>query len=318
MQTEEFGIVNFDKLDTLTIGTSTVGAFTKSYLGEHGRQHVFHDIESGTWHLKPGWRNARFAVVTETASGDMLGVVAEYEDGAFIMLNQYAGKASKSRLDKLNALTTQYLAEEARTPVVKERWGWEEITPGAVVRDKFTSRTNFTGLWAKNVAVIDPDKCNLCQQCGIWCPEDAIKFNPLTGKMDLVDYDYCKGCGICDFVCPDEQGAIRMVDEHAVKAAHGNAFRDINARRLEINGDYIRGEVDNIKRLPEEEYQILYQDKTGKQSLSGEHLLQVMHMPSADEPERRPFLYTYSSSDGKQWRKIIRPLTNILVYGMSE
>jgi len=318
MQSEEFGIVSFDKLDVLTIGTATIGAFTKSYLGEQGRQHVFRDIENGTWQLKPGWREARFAMVTETASGDILGVVAEYGDGTFIMLNQYAGKASKTRLKQLNALTTQYLAEEARTPVIKERWGWEEVTPGAVVRDKFTSRTNYTGLWAKNVAVIDPDKCNVCQQCGIWCPEDAIKFNPLTGKMDMVDYDYCKGCGICDFVCPTEQGAIRMIDEHEVKAAHGNAFRDINARRLEVNGDYIRGEVDTIKQLPAEEYQVLYHDQSGKQSLSGAHLLQVLHMPASEGPAQRPYLYTYSSSDGKQWRKIIRPLTNILVYGMSE
>lgn len=318
MQIEEFGIVSFDRLDILTTGTVTVGAFTKSYLGEQGRQHVFRDIENGTWQLKPGWRDARFAVVTETAGGDMLGIVAEYNDGTFIMLNQYAGKAGKARQKELNALTTQYLAEEAHTPVARERWGWEEVTPGAVVRDKFTSRTNYTGLWAKNVAVIDPDKCNLCQQCGIWCPEDAIKFNPLTGKMDLVDYDYCKGCGICDFVCPDEQAAIRMVDGHEVKAVHGNAFRDINARRLEVNGDYIRGEVDNLKRLPADEYQVIYQDQSGKQSLSGEHLLQVLHTPASDEPDQRPYLYTYSSRDGKQWRKIIRPLTNILVYGMSK
>lgn len=318
MQSEEFGIVNFDKLDVLTTGTACVGAFTKSWLGERGRQHVFRDIEKGIWQLRPGWREARYAVVTHTGSGEMLGVVAEYPDGTFIMLNQYAGKTGKSRLQQLNALTTQYLAEEAATPPVNERWGWEEVTPGAVIREQFTSRGNITGLWAKNVAVIDPDKCNVCQQCGVWCPEDAIKFNPLTGKMDLVDYDYCKGCGICDFVCPPEQGAIRMIDEHDVKAAHANAFHGINARRLEVNGDYIKGEVDNISRLPRDEYRIVYQDTSGKHSLSGERLVQVLHTPGAGETGRRPSLYTYSSQDGKQWRKIIRPLANILVYGMSE
>src|SRR3990172_3556029 len=268
MQSSEFGIVNFDKLDVLTIGTTAVGNFTKSYLGAQGRQHILADIEKGTWQLKPGWREARYAVVTATGNSDMLGVVAEYADGTFIMLNQYAGKTGKSRIKELNALTAEYLATEAQTPLRRERWGWEEVTPGAVIREQFTSRDNITGLWAKNVAVIDPDKCNVCQQCGIWCPEDAIKFNPLTGKMDLVDYDYCKGCGICDFVCPTEQKAISMIDEHLVKAAHANAFRDVNARRLEVNGDYIRGEVDNIARLPADEYQVLYPERSGKQSLS--------------------------------------------------
>ncbi|OGT84457.1 MAG: hypothetical protein A3G96_06850, partial [Gammaproteobacteria bacterium RIFCSPLOWO2_12_FULL_52_10] len=318
MQSSEFGIVNFDKLDVLTIGTTAVGNFTKSYLGAQGRQHILADIEKGTWQLKPGWREARYAVVTATGNSDMLGVVAEYADGTFIMLNQYAGKTGKSRIKELNALTAEYLATEAQTPLRRERWGWEEVTPGAVIREQFTSRDNITGLWAKNVAVIDPDKCNVCQQCGIWCPEDAIKFNPLTGKMDLVDYDYCKGCGICDFVCPTEQKAISMIDEHLVKAAHANAFRDVNARRLEVNGDYIRGEVDNIARLPADEYQVLYPERSGKQSLSGEHLLQVLHTPAQSDANRRPFLHTYTSKDGKQWRKIIRPLTNILVYGMSE
>jgi len=318
MQSSEFGIVNFDKLDVLTIGTSAVGAFTKSYLGEQGRRHVFTDIERGTWQLKPGWRDARYAVVTANGKNDMLGVVAEYTDGTFIMLNQYAGKAAKTRLKELHDLTAQYLAAEAQTPLKRERWGWEQVTPGAVIRDQFTSRDNITGLWAKNVAVIDPDKCNVCNQCGIWCPEDAIKFNPLTGKMDLVDYDYCKGCGICDFVCPTEQKAIRMIDEHLVKGAHANAFRDINARRLEVNGDYIRSEVDNISKLPANEYQVLYRESSGKQSLSGEHLLQVLHTPAQADQNRRPYLHTYTSKDGKQWRKIIRPLTNILIYGMSE
>jgi pyruvate ferredoxin oxidoreductase alpha subunit len=318
IQNSEFGIVHLDDLEVLTTGTAVVGAFTKSYLGEQGRRHVFADIEKGAWPLKPGWREARYAVVSANNGGDRLGVVAEYADGTFIMLNQYAAKTGKSRLKELNGLTAQYLAAEAQTPIKRELWGWEEVTPGAVIREPFTSRDNITGLWAKNVAVIDPDKCNVCNQCGIWCPEDAIKFNPLTGKMDLVDYDYCKGCGICDFVCPPEQKAIRMIDEHLVKGASGNAFRNSLMRRLEVNGDYVRGEVDAIARLPADEYTIIYPERSGKHTLTGEHLLQVLHTPADADPNRRPFLYTYASTDGRQWRKIIRPLTNILVYGMSE
>ena len=239
MTNEAFEILKFQKQDILATRMTSVGAFSKSYLGEQGRQQVYHSIEQGKWQLKPGWETAEFALVHHTESGQLLGVIAEYEDGTFAMHNQYADKTPKSAIEGLHFLTSQYLAEEARIPARHERWGWEEITPGAVIRESFTSRRTITGLWAKNVAVIDPDKCDVCQQCGIWCPEDAIKFNPVTGKMDYIDYDYCKGCGMCDWVCPDDQSAISMVDESKVKAAHAHAFHGTDFKRIEVSGDVV-------------------------------------------------------------------------------
>jgi pyruvate ferredoxin oxidoreductase alpha subunit len=310
----EFGIVKLLGQDTLSTRSLIVGGYLKSYLGEQGRQLLHHDLGKKLWKLKPGWEKADLALVSHQDSGQTLGIVAEYADGTFVLLSEYAEGAP----ERLNGLTNMYLTEEAKHPYHRGQWGWEDVTPGAVIREQFTAKQNITGLWAKEVAVIDADKCNACQQCGIWCPEDAIKLDPITGKLDIVDYDFCKGCGICDFVCPPEQKAIKMVEESKVKAAQANVFHGIYAKRLEIRGDYIRHEVEKISSLPQPEYQVIYQDDSGKQSLSGKRLIQIKHTPKDLKGAQRPFLYTYSSSDGRHWEKLVRPMTNILVYGASE
>ena len=314
----EFGFVRLLGQDTLTTRLVSVGSFLKSYLGEQGRHLIHDDLRKKTWKLQPGWEKADLAVISQAESGEVIGIVAEYPDGTFVMISEYTPQAANGGVERLNTLTNIYLTEEAKHPYHREQWGWEEVTPGAVIREQFTARQNMTGLWAKEVAVIDPDKCNACQQCGIWCPEDAIKLDPVTGKLDIVDYDFCKGCGICGFVCPPEQHAIEMVDGSKVKAAQPNVFHGIYAKRLEVKGDYIRHEVNKIANLPTQEYQVIYREESGKQSLSGKRLIQVKHTPNDSKGIQRPFLYTYSSSDGQHWDKLVRSMTNILVYGTSE
>jgi pyruvate ferredoxin oxidoreductase alpha subunit len=318
MPSGEFGIVKLGAQDTLTTKSVVIGSFVKSYLGEQGRQQVRSDISKGNWQLKPGWEDADFAVISQAATGEIIGMVAEYKSGTFVMLSAYAPGAANGGAERLHKLTNSYLAEEAKRPYLKEQWGWEDVTPGAVIREKFTAKDNITGLWAKEVAVIDPDNCNACQQCGIWCPEDAIKLDPVTGKLDIVDYDFCKGCGICDFVCPPEQNAIQMVEESQVKAAQANVFHGIYAKRMEFKGDYLKHEVDHIPALPKAEYQVVYMDDSGKKSLSGQRLIQVLHTPGDLQANQRPLLYTYTSHDGRHWDKLVRPMTSILVYGTSE
>lgn len=43
--------------------------------------------------------------------------------------------------------------------------------------------------------------CTYCDNCLIFCPDVAIKYNP-DGKGYVINYDYCKGCGICVHECP--------------------------------------------------------------------------------------------------------------------
>ncbi|GEA14242.1 hypothetical protein E308F_04840 [Moorella sp. E308F] len=58
--------------------------------------------------------------------------------------------------------------------------------------------------------VIDKQKCNLCRECLLYCPDAALA----TDKGEVrVDLRFCKGCGICAVECPAR--AITMVPEHA-------------------------------------------------------------------------------------------------------
>jgi pyruvate ferredoxin oxidoreductase delta subunit len=62
-----------------------------------------------------------------------------------------------------------------------------------------------TGAWRTFRPVIDPEKCNQCGLCSLYCPEGVL------GEDLKIDYDFCKGCGICANECPKK--AIRMERE---------------------------------------------------------------------------------------------------------
>lgn len=63
-----------------------------------------------------------------------------------------------------------------------------------------------TGTWRTNRPILDPEKCNGCLLCWIFCPEGVIS------RIDRsVDYELCKGCGICALECP--KNAFTMVKE---------------------------------------------------------------------------------------------------------
>ena len=65
-----------------------------------------------------------------------------------------------------------------------------------------------TGAWRIFRPVIDKDKCTMCRNCWISCPDSCIKE---TEEGMEVNLKYCKGCGICANVCP--VGAIERVAE---------------------------------------------------------------------------------------------------------
>lgn len=65
-----------------------------------------------------------------------------------------------------------------------------------------------TGSWRSSRPVIDPEKCNLCLLCWIFCPEGVIRQSTEGLSVDL---DYCKGCGICASEC--RKGAILMAED---------------------------------------------------------------------------------------------------------
>ena len=62
--------------------------------------------------------------------------------------------------------------------------------------------------WRRVRPVIDRDKCVMCLQCYLYCPDGVISEN--NSKI-CIDYDFCKGCGICGKIC--KVGAIKMEAE---------------------------------------------------------------------------------------------------------
>lgn len=58
--------------------------------------------------------------------------------------------------------------------------------------------------------VVDLQKCNLCRECLLYCPDAALVL--VNGEIG-VDLNFCKGCGVCAVECPVR--AITMVPEYA-------------------------------------------------------------------------------------------------------
>jgi ferredoxin len=56
---------------------------------------------------------------------------------------------------------------------------------------------------------IDPEKCDSCAKCELFCPTSAIKVS--DDETAQINTDYCIGCGACTNVCPE--GAINLERE---------------------------------------------------------------------------------------------------------
>jgi heterodisulfide reductase subunit A len=56
-----------------------------------------------------------------------------------------------------------------------------------------------------NVAIVDANKCVLCDKCFDACPYNAISPMQMDGKsVALINNNLCKGCGMCLPVCPHD------------------------------------------------------------------------------------------------------------------
>ncbi|MBR2836185.1 MAG: 4Fe-4S binding protein [Coriobacteriales bacterium] len=68
-----------------------------------------------------------------------------------------------------------------------------------------------TGLWG--TVSIDPDRCDSCRMCAVFCPTGALRRHDGEGDDFGVTHQatFCVQCGTCEAICP--QGAITVSPE---------------------------------------------------------------------------------------------------------
>ncbi|TAJ24600.1 MAG: 4Fe-4S dicluster domain-containing protein [Nitrospirae bacterium] len=69
-----------------------------------------------------------------------------------------------------------------------------------------------TGDWRVFRPVLEPEKCNGCTLCFVYCPEAAITLT--ENDRPVIDYDHCKGCMLCVEECPTK--ALKIEREPAI------------------------------------------------------------------------------------------------------
>jgi oxalate oxidoreductase subunit delta len=70
------------------------------------------------------------------------------------------------------------------------------ITPAPVTEQPMM----ITGNWRIYRPVLDPEKCNLCMSCIIFCPDACWQLNEAEDEP-VWNAKYCKGCSICVREC---------------------------------------------------------------------------------------------------------------------
>jgi len=86
-----------------------------------------------------------------------------------------------------------------------------EVPMGAVIPAPVGENPGMiTGNWRTFRPVIDHEKCNLCLNCFLFCPEGTWHLDEAEEQM-IWNADYCKGCLICVAECPT--GAFTAVNE---------------------------------------------------------------------------------------------------------
>lgn len=57
-----------------------------------------------------------------------------------------------------------------------------------------------TGNWREYRPVVDAEKCDLCLNCIVFCPDACFRLDDAKEKV-VLNTKYCKGCNICVNEC---------------------------------------------------------------------------------------------------------------------
>ncbi len=70
------------------------------------------------------------------------------------------------------------------------------VTPAPVTEQPMM----ITGNWREYRPVLVPEKCDLCMNCVVFCPDGCFQLDA-AGEMVVLNEKYCKGCNICINEC---------------------------------------------------------------------------------------------------------------------
>jgi pyruvate ferredoxin oxidoreductase delta subunit len=77
----------------------------------------------------------------------------------------------------------------------------KQVPIGCVTPAPVTEQTMMiTGNWREHRPVIDREKCDLCLNCVVFCPDGCWKLDEAEEAVQWSG-KYCKGCSICVNEC---------------------------------------------------------------------------------------------------------------------
>jgi pyruvate ferredoxin oxidoreductase delta subunit len=80
------------------------------------------------------------------------------------------------------------------------------VTPAPVSEQSMM----ITGNWREYRPVLEAEKCSLCMNCIVFCPDACFQLDDAEEKV-VLNTKYCKGCNICINECAP--GALTAVYE---------------------------------------------------------------------------------------------------------
>ena len=88
---------------------------------------------------------------------------------------------------------------------------WREIPNGGLILEAGNAFEYNTGNWRAFRPVLEPEKCNDCMLCWLFCPDSSILVD--GQKLTGFDYEHCKGCGLCAALCPTKSVSMHPESE---------------------------------------------------------------------------------------------------------
>jgi MinD superfamily P-loop ATPase len=106
--------------------------------------------------------------------------------------------------------------------------------------------------YSGKTAVIDAEKCSLCDLCRKVCRFDAIKINDGIYSVRVMD---CEGCGYCDQVCPADAVILKDKETGKFFKSHTRMGNTLIHASLNIGADNSGKLVSKIRKESKAEAQ---------------------------------------------------------------